>query len=221
MSGLVHATTGPGLDSISILSDDSFDERLPADLRVRASTFFTPVHVAECAARLLTTSPGTTVLDVGAGAGKFCIAAALAVPSCKFIGVEWRPHLVALANALADELAVPNVRFIHGDALDLDWSSFDSFYFFNPFAEQSDESEFRLDRTIDVDPDNFIRCVYGAREKLASARVGTRVVTYHGFGASPPRGYEPSREDPVHCRRLQLWVKTQIIMGGETYAELV
>lgn len=203
-------------DVVPVLSDDSaFDERLPIGLQVHASTFFTPVDVAAYAAQLLAPAPGTRVLDVGAGAGKFCIAAALAAPTSEFVGVEWRPHLVELANALARELGVPNVRFIHGDALELDWSPFDSFYFFNPFAEQLTDKEVKLDRTIKTDPDSFIRCVYGVREKLGRARVGTRVVTYHGFGAPPPLGYESSLVEPVSRRRLQLWIKTRIIMRGE------
>jgi len=215
-----HANAVVVLDVASILTDDSaFDERLPIGLQVHAATFFTPVHVAAYAARLLAPARGMRVLDVGAGAGKFCIAAGLAVPTSEFVGVEWRPHLVDLANALARELCVPNVRFIHGDALELDWSTFDSFYFFNPFAEQLTDKQPVLDRTIEIDPDNFIRCVYGVREKLAGARVDTRVVTYHGFGAPPPRGYERSLTEPVLCRRLELWIKTRIIMRGEAESE--
>jgi SAM-dependent methyltransferase len=214
-----HALAVVVFERASILADDAaFDERLPLALQIHASTFFTPINVAAYAAHLLAPSPGMTVLDVGAGAGKFCIAAGLAVPTCEFVGVEWRPHLVDLANALARELRVPNVRFIQGDALELDWSMFDSFYLFNPFAELNDE-DVSLDRTIEVDPDSFIRCVCGVRQKLASARIGTRVVTYHGFGAPPPVGYKTSLADPVLWRRLEMWIKTHDVMGGEVEPE--
>ncbi len=202
------------------LADDSaFDQRLPLQLQVQASTHFTPVDVARYAARLLAPTPGMSVLDVGAGAGKFCIAAALAVPDCEFVGVEWRPHLVELATALARELGVTNARFVCGDALELDWSTFDSFYLYNPFAEQLFEPVFALDRTIDFDPETFAACVTGTRCKLARARVGTRVVTYHGFGALPPLGYEASSEDPIGCERLDLWVKAHAIADENDLSE--
>ena len=194
-----------------LLDDDpAFDERLPIRLQIQAATHFTPIEVAHYAARLLAPAPGMSVLDVGSGAGKFCLAAALAVPECEFVGIELRPHLVELANTLARELGVGNARFLHGDALDYDWSAFDAFYFFNPFAEQLYD-DFVLDHSIEFDPATFIACVSGVGRKLADARVGTRVVTYHGYGGPPPRGYELSREDPIGSERLQLWVKTRTV----------
>jgi SAM-dependent methyltransferase len=203
------------VETSSLLADDSaFDERLPVRLQVHASTFFTPLDVAAYAARLLAPEPGMTVLDVGAGVGKFCIAAALAVPGCQFVGVEWRPHLVDLANALARELGIANARFVHGDALELDWSRFDSFYFFNPFGELLRDHDVLLDRSIEHDSEDFIRCVSGARCKLARARVGTRVVTYHGFGAPLPPGYEEARDSLGACKRVELWIKTRTIACG-------
>jgi SAM-dependent methyltransferase len=149
-----------------------------------------------------------TVLDVGAGAGKFCLAAALAVPDCEFVGIEWRPHLVDLANALARNLGVHNARFLSGDALDLDWSPFDAFYLYNPFAEQLIEDTFVLDRSIERGPDTFVTCVTGVRRKLARARTGTRLAMFHGYGAPPPPGYELSAKPPVGCAHLELWIKT-------------
>lgn len=182
--------------------------------------FFTPVDVAAYAARLLAPEAGMTVLDVGSGAGKFCITAALAVPTAEFVGIEWRPHLVDVANALARDLGATNARFIQGDALELDWSPFDSFYLFNPFGEHLYSKDWRLDNTLELDPENYNESVCGVRHKLARAAVGTRVVTYHGFGAPPPRGYSPSREDPIGCKRLELWIKTRTMMRHEAELEI-
>jgi len=159
-----------------------------------------------------------TVLDVGAGAGKFCLAAALAVPHSEFVGVELRPHLVEVANALARDLGVRNVRFLGGNALDLDWSRFDAFYLYNPFAEQLFDDSFVLDHTIELDPVKFIEYVSGVRRELARARVGTRLVTFHGFGAPPPPGYEhPAEHLAEHLLsgdRLELWIKTRALETG-------
>src|SRR5262245_28809992 len=107
--GAIDASPCDVIPAACALADDrAFDEQLPPRLQIRADMHFTPVEVARLAARLLASSPGMTVLDVGAGAGKFCLVAALAVPDCEFVGVELRPHLVDLANALARNLGIHN-----------------------------------------------------------------------------------------------------------------
>lgn len=182
-------------------------------LRLKAPIHFTPIDVARHAAALLALDRGMTVLDVGAGVGKFCIAAALAAPHAEFVGVERRSHLVRLAERLARTMQLSNVRFLHADAIDLDWSEYDAFYLYNPFAEQMFDAAFVLDHTVEFDPSGFLRCVSAVRRRLAAARIGTRVVTYHGFGAPPPLGYELAREDTIGTDRLALWIKTHEAAG--------
>jgi hypothetical protein len=149
-----------------------------------------------------------TVLDVGAGVGKFCIVAAREVPTAKFVGVEWRPQLVRIAMLLARQAATTNAMFILADALEVNWSSYDSFYFFNPFAEQLFEPDEVLDATIAFEPANFTRYVNEVRQRLVRAPIGTRVATYHGFGGSRPPGYIRVEDGPVGPTRLELWIKT-------------
>jgi SAM-dependent methyltransferase len=193
---------------VDLAEDATFDDRLPLSLRPKAAQHFTPVEVARYAAGLLAPDPGMFVLDVGAGAGKFCIAAGLAAPKALFVGVERRPHLVRLATRLAREWRVSNVRFVHGEALDLDWSVFDSFYFYNPFGEQLFHPALLLDHTIDFDPASFITYVMAVRQRLAGARLGTRLVTYHGYGGPPPDGYELISDASIGTDRVELWIKT-------------
>jgi methyltransferase family protein len=188
--------------------DRSFDDQLPMRLRLHSPMHFTPVAVARHAARLLAPCAGMVVLDVGAGAGKFCVTAAREVPAAMFVGVEWRPHLAHVAMRIARHCELANVRFVIADAFDLDWSTYDAFYFFNPFAEQCD-SAFVLDQTVELDAGNFALFASETQRRLAGARSGTRIVTYHGFGASPPLGYELATEDQVGSDRLELWIKTQ------------
>lgn len=187
--------------------DDVFDHRLPVRLQMKSSLHFTPVAVARRAARLLAPAPGMRVLDVGAGPGKFCVIAAREVPTCTFVGVELRPHLVRLARKLAARLEVANASFLDGDALDLDWSQYDAFYFYNPFAEQLHDTESVLDRTLTFAPSRFLDYVMGVRKRMAAARIGTRVVTYHSFGAPPPEGYDLVERHPTGTDSLELWIK--------------
>jgi SAM-dependent methyltransferase len=187
--------------------DRRFDEQLSGELQVSAGTHFTSVVVARYAARLLAPRPGMVVLDVGAGVGKFCITAAREVPDATFVGVEYRPHLVTVATELARRHALTNVRFVHADALELDWAPYDAFYLFNPFAEHLFDGALAVDHTITFNPERYLRYVDAVQRRLAAARPGTRVVSYHGFGGAPPEAYELADEGSLGTRELELWIK--------------
>ena len=214
---LVHRVHEQSSMSEHADADDlAFDERLPLGLQIKSGIHFTPIGVARRAARMLAPTPGTTVLDVGAGAGKFCLAAAHEVPHAHFTGVELRPHLVRLARALGRELRLPNVTFVDGDAFALDWDAFDAFYFYNPFAEQVSDQDLRLDRNIAHDPETFITALSHVHERLARARIGTRVVTYHGLGGPTPLGYELAGNEAAGTGYLKLWIKTRTVVEHGT-----
>jgi predicted RNA methylase len=187
--------------------DDVFDHQLPQRLQLKSALHFTPVEVARRAAHLLAPVPGLRILDVGAGLGKFCIIAARELPSCTLVGVEIRPHLVKLARKVAARAGVTNTLFIAGNALDVDWSEYDAFYFYNPFGEQLHDESFVLDRTMAFEPSRFLEYVTGVSQRLAAARIGTRVVTYHGFGAPAPAGYDLMETHAIATDRLELWIK--------------
>ncbi|HEY4180351.1 MAG TPA: methyltransferase domain-containing protein [Kofleriaceae bacterium] len=191
----------------SLDEDSLFDRQLPRSLQLKAECHFTPLEVARRAARLLAPRRNTTVLDVGSGAGKFCIEAARVVPTARFVGIEWRRPLVKIAAHLARAAAVSNVEFIHGDALDLDWSEYDAFYLYNPFAEQACREPFVIDTSIALDPRNFGLYVKTVSKRLADARPGTRVVTYHGFGGPLPEAYRLDHWEDVGSGPLELWIK--------------
>ena len=197
------------LPASAVDEDDAFDHRLPRPLQLKSSIHFTPVAVARLAARLLAPDPGMRVLDVGAGPGKFCVIAAREVPTCSFVGVELRPHLVQLARELTARLSVANASFVDGDAFELDWSEYDAFYFYNPFAEQLHDLDFALDRSLTLDSSRYFDYVGRAGARLANARIGTRVVTYHSFGAPPPPGYDLRERHRIGTDCLELWIKTQ------------
>ncbi len=172
------------------LTDDEFDDLLPPAIAAVAAVHFTPVAVAREAARLLAPAASERVLDVGSGAGKFCITAALAYPDATFVGDERRSGLVAVARSLARRLGARNVEFLHGDALELDWSTYAGFYLFNPFGEHAHASAPPLDGGGGLDPDRFFAASTRTRERLSAVAAGTRVVTYHGLGKPAPRGFE-------------------------------
>jgi hypothetical protein len=85
----------------SCSNDRSFDRFLPEPLRLVSPQYWTPLAVAKRAAEWLDDLGIRTVVDVGSGAGKFCVAGAL-FGKCRFIGLERYSSLVASARVLVD-----------------------------------------------------------------------------------------------------------------------
>jgi len=154
---------------------------------VLAKLHFTPVDVARSAARFLVDKPGTRVLDVGAGAGKFCIIGALCT-SGHFTGVEQRAYLSRISELHARHLGVHSAHFIHANVADVDFSDFDAFYVFNPFSENFLLDD-PLDNTVELDRGLYARYSEYVHHHLNQMPPGTRLATYHSFGHEVPSGY--------------------------------
>jgi SAM-dependent methyltransferase len=159
------------------IDDADFDGVYPMQTRAVSSTFWTPIRVASRAAQLLVRDASTRVLDVGSGAGKFCIVGA-ATTGAQFVGVEHRAHLVETARAAAACVGVANARFIHGTFDAVDVASYDAVYLFNPFEENVWDRRSCIDETVELSCERFLADVERAERLLADARPGTRVVTY-------------------------------------------
>jgi SAM-dependent methyltransferase len=201
-------------------SDALFDMLYPAAIRALSSRHWTPVDVARRAARLFQDAGVGTVLDVGAGAGKFAVVAASAAPNVHFVGMEQRGRLVDLALRAVAKLGITNVSFLLGDALDLPWDGFDGLYFFNPFAESLFDQRDRIDDRADLTRDRFFHDVLCAESELRACRVGTAVVTYHGMGGRIPACFELRHEERVRSDCLRLWVKTDATDDSSFYLEM-
>jgi hypothetical protein len=80
--------------------DAAFDRFLPASLRDLSPQHWTPLPVVKRASEWLDSLGIRRVVDIGAGAGKFCVAGAL-FSGCRFIGLEHRPSRVESARTLA------------------------------------------------------------------------------------------------------------------------
>jgi SAM-dependent methyltransferase len=189
-----------------LVTDFRFDEVFPRAMRDLSETHWTPVDVALRAAGLLALGPKTRILDVGAGCGKFCLLGALTTQSI-FVGIEQRSVLVEIAKATRDSLRCRRVAFAHGNMVHLDWSCFDSFYLYNPFYEHQIDT-IRIDESIAFGEDVFDDYVRTVETKLSDLKVGTRVVTYHGFGGSFPPGYRLILKEQAATGFLELWEKT-------------
>jgi SAM-dependent methyltransferase len=187
-----------------LVADRVFDEVFPLAVRGPSRVYWTPVEVAFRAAKLLADRPHSTILDIGAGVGKFCIVAAAAVDA-KVVGIEHRPHLIEIAREAAEKVGV-SPTFRNSTLEEVDAEELDGIYMFNPFAENLCTAADRLDHTVELSEDKFWKDIRATEDLLARARVGTRVVIYCGFGGNMPPGYGLVARERC-AGSLELWVK--------------
>lgn len=191
-------------DNPTTVEDQKFDQIYPSRIRQLSSVFWTPVRIAAAAAKLLVGSPGTRVLDVGCGPGKFCLLGATLTDGL-FTGVEQRSELVAAAREAASKLQLREVEFLQGKVVDFDFADYQAFYVFNPFEENMDYGK-KIDSAIQLSPMLFRRYTSYVASQLGLRPLGTRVVTYMGYADEIPSCY--SCESALFGDDLRLWVKT-------------
>jgi SAM-dependent methyltransferase len=188
-------------------ADRAFDRYLPDDLQVLSPHWWTPLSVVMRAARWLDDFSVRNVVDIGSGAGKLCVAAALA-GSCRFVGLEQRPRLVAAARALAGLFEVEErVRFIEGALGAVEVPAADAYYLFNPFEENIYEAYEPMDEEVELSRARYEHDVGLVEDLLRRAPAGTCVLTYNGFGGRIPEGYAVVRLDRDLPNVLCMWRK--------------
>lgn len=171
-------------------ADDAFDRFLPRELSDVSGQYWTPLPVVRRAAGWLRDAQVRTVVDIGSGAGKFCVAAAL-LTRCRFIGLEQRAALVASARDLARTFDVDDrVTFVHGNCGATTTPVGDAYYVFNPFGEYTFGSARFDEPGVNFTKETFNADLAAMTEVLSRAPAGTYVITLNGIGGTFPKGYE-------------------------------
>jgi hypothetical protein len=203
---LVSAALRSGRSS----ADDAFDRLLPEELRSVSDRYWTPVPVIRQAAAWLRETGAKDVVDIGSGAGKFCVAAAL-LTRCRFVGLEHRASLVDASRELAELFEVHDrVSFICAELSQSTELAAAAYYFFNPFGDYSFESERFAEPGLTFTPETHRRDIAAVRALLSGAADGTILITYNGFGGKVPAHY---RQIDVVTRlpgTLRLWKKQSV-----------
>ncbi|HRI66824.1 MAG TPA: hypothetical protein PK156_21405 [Polyangium sp.] len=189
-----------------LVPDRIFDLLFPEPVRRVSGRFWTPIQVARKAAAILARGRGP-VIDVGAGVGKFCVIGAL-TSDARFHGLEHRAELVDIANGVIAALGLSDrAKVFHGTLDDIDWKSYGSFYFCNPFEENIFPEERRYDDHVVLSKTRFHEDTARVERELDAAQVGTRVVTFHGLGARVPATYRRVVEETHGNPLLHSWIK--------------
>ncbi|HEX8678892.1 MAG TPA: class I SAM-dependent methyltransferase [Chthoniobacterales bacterium] len=186
------------------IEDEKFDRIFPPRIRKLSSLFWTPVAVAARGAELLVTTPGVRVLDIGCGPGKFCLIGASITDGC-FTGVEQRAELLAAAVEAATRLQLTNVNFVQQNITDVAFTDYDAFYLFNPFEENMHGH--KIDSDVPLSPALFKRYARHVADQLGAMPLGTRVVSYAGYGDEVPACYDC--ELALFRDDLKLWIKNR------------
>lgn len=179
------------LSTLSYVDDEHYDSQLSPRMRRLSRVHWSPLDVIIASATFLSDKPGSKVIDIGSGIGKFCIAAAQHYPDCDFYGIEQRRdlHEIALLSRQNCPLVVSNTHFMHGNFTELDFNNYDGLYFFNSFAENL-YTFGRIDNSIQYSASLYNYYANYFYKVLANKANGTRLVTYHGNEAELPSSYQ-------------------------------
>lgn len=187
--------------------DSVFDQCMEERMRSLSAQHWTPLAAAARAAEWLDACNVRTVLDIGSGVGKFCVAAALA-SRCHFTGLEQRGHLVASARELARTFGVEDrTYFIHGTLAGARLPTVDAYYLYNPFEEHILEPAERIDDRVTLGHERSARDILLVEALLARAPAGTYALTYNGSGGAMPGSYRKLRVARDLPNELCLWRK--------------
>jgi SAM-dependent methyltransferase len=157
------------------VTDEEFNAIYPEAIQRLANRHWTSVSVAKTVSAFLAERPGTRVLDIGSGVGKFCMVGALYTKG-HFVGVEQRDDLVQISRNAAHANKIKNVSFIHANITSIPFREYDAFYFFNPFHEHV-ALHGHIDSTMKRDLSLYESyCLY-VYEQFSSLPIGARVAT--------------------------------------------
>ncbi|MFZ5978548.1 methyltransferase domain-containing protein [Hydrotalea sp.] len=185
-------------------NDATFHQLYPKEIQLLAKKHWTPIEVARIAADFLVSQKNEKILDIGSGAGKFCIVAGYYKPDAFFYGVEQRKSLIEVAEAAKLKLGIPNAFFIEGNFTQLNFNDYHHFYFYNAFFENIAGTD-KIDESIDYSLELYNYYNRYLYKQLETKPAGTKLVTFHSLENEVPRNY--TLVDARMDNLLKCWIK--------------
>jgi SAM-dependent methyltransferase len=191
-------------------SDLEFDRFLPEALRTVSAEYWTSLATAKRASEWFRAHGVSSVVDIGSGVGKFCVATAIFHEQLRATGVEQRPRFVQAARSLATRFEVQGrVSFLQGAIAEAAALTADAYYLYNPFAENLVAAHQALDAQAELSQERYARDIAAVEALFSRAPLGTHVLTYNGFGGQFPADYARVRVDESLPYELALWQRTR------------
>jgi len=186
-------------------SDTVFDALYPINIQTLAKKHWTPIDVAKTAAEFLAIEPNSKILDIGSGVGKFCLTAAFFHPNNLFFGIEQRKNLVEIAKQTQLKLGLKNILFMCGNVMEVDFSAYNHFYFYNAFFENIAGTD-KIDEDIPYSIQKYNTYNLFLNKQLQKKPAGTRLVTFHSLENEVPKNF--MLVDAKMDNLLKFWIKT-------------
>jgi hypothetical protein len=185
-------------------TDDKLHQLYPGPIRSLARMHWSPLYITQKVVSFLAPHDNVKVLDIGSGAGIFCLAAAFYKPTASFFGVEQRKNLVDHAVIAQKKLGFKNVHFIHRNFTQLNLAEYDHFYCYNAFFENLDGTD-KIDNEIVYSNELYNYYSIYLYNQLEKMPVGTRVATYCSWGDEIPPCYQVAETNFNNL--LKFWIK--------------
>lgn len=188
------------------ITDADFDAIYPEKIRLLARKHWSSVSASKLASEFLVQRPGTRVLDIGSGAGKFCMIGATNTQG-HFTGVEQRLELIQLSRKISDSYRLRNVKFLHANITSVNFTNYDAFYFYNSFYENIDRLN-KIDNAIRLDIQLYHLYSEYIVEQFASLPLGTRLVSLCSPLTIIPQSFK--LQDSSYDGALKFWEKVSV-----------
>jgi SAM-dependent methyltransferase len=185
------------------ITDEDFNKIYPQNIRVLSSKHWSPVAVAKAASEFLIDRPAARILDLGSGAGKFCMVGATHTKGY-FTGVEQRQLLVELSEKISILHGLRRVKYLHANITDIDFRDYTAFYFYNSFYENTQPAH-TIDDTVRLDVKLYDEYSMYMAGQLSNLPSGTRLAAYCTPAPVIPRSFR--LVDSLYDGSLNLWEK--------------
>jgi hypothetical protein len=185
-------------------TDATLHKLYPESIRSLARMHWSPLYITQKAVSYLAPTNTVKILDIGSGAGMFCLAGAYYRPTVSFFGVEQRKKLIGYAETARKKLGFKNIHFIHRNFTQLNLNEYDHFYFYNAFFENLDGTD-KIDNEIVYSNELYNYYSIYLYNQLEKMPIGTRVATYCSWGDEIPPCYQLAE---AHFNNLlKFWIK--------------